>query len=139
MNPSDERLLQTLLETRTIAMVGASVRETRDSFRVGQYLVAAGYTVIPVNPTYAGAPLFGTTVRETLAEIDTPVEMLNVFRRSEFVPDTVDAALTALSGLKSVWMQLGVTRPVARTKAEGHGLTVIEDRCVKIEHARLLA
>ena len=138
MTPSDERMLQALVQSRTIAMAGASVRETRDSFRVGQYLLRAGYTVIPVNPAYAGAPLFGTTVRADFAEIDGPVDMLNVFRRSEFVADTVDAALAELPDLTSVWMQLGVFSAAARATAEAKDLFVVEDRCLMIEHARLM-
>ncbi len=139
MIPSDERLLQLLVETRTIAMVGASIRENRDSNRVGRYMVAAGYRVIPVNPTYAGTRLFGETVRGTLAEVDEPVDMLNLFRRSEHVPQAVDEALAHLPRLASVWMQLGIENSDARASAEEKGLFVVENRCLKIEHARLLA
>ena len=139
MTPSDERILQALVETKAIAMVGASVRETRDSYRVGQYLMHAGYRVIPVNPTYAGAALFDTTVIASLSEIKEPVGLLNIFRRSEFVAETVASALDTLPSLQTVWMQLGVTNKTARAMAEERGLFVVEDRCIKIEHARLIA
>ena len=138
MIPSDERMLQILVETRTIAMVGASTRPDRDSHRVGEYLVAAGFNVIPVNPTYAGEALFGTTVRASLSEIDEPVEMLNLFRRSDHVREAVDEALAALPGLKSVWMQLGVSNAEARAAAEAKGIAVVENRCLMVEHRRLM-
>lgn len=138
MIPSDERLLQILVETRTIAMVGASTRSDRDSNRAGRYLVDAGFIVIPVNPNYAGETLFGRQVLSSISDIDEPVDMLNLFRRSEHVPEAVAEALEALPGLKSVWMQLGVSSPEARAAAEAKGVTVFESRCLMAEHRRLM-
>ncbi|MEM9971115.1 MAG: CoA-binding protein [Pseudomonadota bacterium] len=138
MIPSDEHLLQVLIETRTIALVGASLRSERASNRIGRFLVGAGYRVIPVNPVYAAEPLFDTTVRASLADVDEPVDMLNLFRRSEHIPGEVQAALTHLKGLKSVWMQLGIANADARRTAIAAGLRVVEDRCIMVEHQRLM-
>ena len=100
--------------------------------------MAAGFNVIPVNPTYAGEALFGTTVRASLSEIDESVEMLNLFRRSDHVREAVDEALAALPRLKSVWMQLGVSNAEARAAAEAKGIAVVENRCLMVEHRRLM-
>jgi len=139
MTPTDEKLAQIILETRTIAMVGASIKPERASNRVGNYMARRGYRVIPVNPGHAGKTLFGQTVVATLSEIDEPVEMLNIFRRSEDVLRPVEEALQHLQGLKSIWMQLGITNAEARGRATAQGLDVVEDRCLLIEQGRLLA
>lgn len=137
MKPSDENLAKILLETRTIAMVGASVKPERPSNGVGTYLVKNGYRVIPVNPGHAGKSLFGELVRENLAEIEDSVDLLNIFRTSGLV-GIVEDALAALPGLKTVWMQQGIADADARALAKKNGLTVIEDRCIAVDHRRLL-
>lgn len=139
MTPTDERLARILLEARTIAMLGASIRPERPSHRVGNYLVAAGYRVIPVNPTHAGAELFGEKVRASLRDVGEHVDLLDIFRRPEFVPRAVRDALRHLAGLRAVWMQLGITSAEARALAEARGLDVVENRCMLIEHRRLIA
>ena len=139
MTPEDERLTQVLLETRTIAMVGASLKPVRASHRVGTYMAAQGYRVIPVNPGHAGEMLFGEPIVAKLEDIDTPVDMLNIFRRSDQIPPVVEHGLAVLPGLKSVWMQLGLESAEARAMAEGQGKTVIGNRCLYIEHLRLIA
>ena len=138
MIPADERLARLLLETRVIAMVGASLKPARPSHGVGLYMAQNGYRVIPVNPGHAGKELFGETVVASLADIEEPVDMLNIFRRSDQIAPVVKEALVALPGLKSVWMQLGLSNAEARTMAEGKGLTVVENRCLLIEHRRLM-
>lgn len=139
MTPADERLTQLLLETHIIAMVGASLNPGRASFRVGAYMAAQGYRVIPVNPGHAGKSLFGEEIVPTLADIDTQVDMLNIFRRSEHILPVVERGLDALPELKSVWMQLGLENAEARVLAESQGKSVVEDRCLLIEHRRLIA
>lgn len=138
MTPSDEQMARILLQTRTIAMVGASIKPDRPSFRVGTYLDDVGYRVFPVNPGHSGKELFGETVAAHLSEIEEPVDMLNIFRRPDQVLPMVEAAISALPGLKFVWMQLGIRNDAARILARAHGLDVIEDKCLLIEHKRLI-
>ncbi|GAA6208185.1 CoA-binding protein [Cognatishimia sp. WU-CL00825] len=137
-NYSDDDLRDVFSQTRTIAVVGFSMNPSRASHYVAKYLVAQGYNVIPVNPGHAGTTVFGTTIRATLADIDEPVDMVDVFRRSEAVPEVVEQALTHLKGLKTIWMQLGVTHEAAAKKARAAGVTVVMNRCPKIEYPRLM-
>ncbi|MDK3018021.1 CoA-binding protein [Pseudodonghicola flavimaris] len=136
---SDDLLKDILTRTRTIALVGASANPERPSFRVGQFLAARGYRVIPVNPGLAGQELWGQTVAASLAEIDEPVDMVDIFRRSEAVGPIVTAALAAFPGLQTVWMQLGVENAAAAAQAEERGVLVIQNRCPKIEYDRLMS
>ena len=138
MTPLDERLNRLLLETRTIVMVGASLNPARASHRVGAYMAGQGYRVIPVNPGHAGKTLFGETIVARMEDVSEPVDMLNIFRQSELIPPVVETGLEALNGLKSVWMQLGLTSEEARRMAEARGKTVVENRCLIIEHMRLI-
>lgn len=126
------RLLET---TRTIALVGASDRPERAAFEVMGVLLAHGYHVIPVNPALAGQQIHGQTVVATLADVGEPIDMVDVFRRSEFVAQVVEDAIAA--GAKAVWTQLGVIDEAAADRAEAAGLTVVMDRCPKIELRRL--
>ena len=138
MTIADERLSKILLDTRVIAMVGASIRPDRPSFRVGTYMAAQGYRVIPVNPGHAGETLFGETVVASLDTIPDKVDMLNIFRRADQIAPVVRDGLEALPGLKYVWMQLGLSNAEGRKLAEDAGLSVVEDRCFLIEHQRLI-
>lgn len=131
----DAEIARILRTTRMIAMVGASLDPSRPSHDVGHFLVEQGYRVIPVNPSAAGQMLFGEPIRASLAEVDA-ADMVDIFRRSEAVPEVVDAALK-LPGLRTIWMQLGVHNPYAAHMARSRGLAVVEDRCPKIEIARL--
>ena len=126
------RLLET---TRTIALVGASDRPERAANEVMGVLLAHGYRVIPVNPQLAGQTIHGQTVVATLADISEPIDLVDVFRRSEFVAEVVDDAIAA--GARAVWTQLGVIDHAAAARAEAAGLTVVMDRCPKIEIRRL--
>lgn len=138
MSYSDDFLRRVLDEARVIAMVGASTNPVRASYFVASYLTARGRRVIPVNPAQAGQELFGEKVLSELSEIDVPVDMVDVFRRSEHVPEIVDEALaTLMPGLKSIWMQFGVVHAEAAARAEAAGLDVVMDRCPKVEMARL--
>jgi len=128
--------------TRTIAAVGVSLNDVRPSYYVARYLKLKGYKVIPVNPRYAGTEAFGETVIESLAAIPRqhdPIDMVDIFRRSEEAGGVVDEAIEALldRGLKTIWMQIGVIDPAAAARAEAKGLTVIMNHCPKIEYQRL--
>ncbi len=138
MSYSDDFLRRVLEEGQVVAMVGASTNPVRASYFVASYLTARGRRVIPVNPAQAGQELFGETVLSGLSEIETQVDMVDIFRRSEHVPEIVDAALQHLMpGLKSIWMQFNVIHEEAAAKAEDAGLDVVMDRCPKVELARL--
>ncbi|MBO0902293.1 CoA-binding protein [Jiella sonneratiae] len=126
-----------LSETKTIAMVGASAREVRPSYFVLKYLLAKGFDVIPVNPGLAGRAILGQTVYPNLAAIPRPVDMVDIFRSSDAVPGVVEAALSLDPLPKVVWMQLSVRNDAAAARAEAAGITVIMDRCPKIEYGRL--
>jgi predicted CoA-binding protein len=104
---------------------------------VGRYLGLKGYRVIPVNPGQAGNMLWGVEVKASLADITEPVDVVDIFRRPEAVPGIVDEALAMDPLPKVIWMQIGVTHAAAAAKAEAAGLTVIQDRCPKIEYQRL--
>jgi len=136
---SDESLLEVLRRCRTIAMVGASPKWVRPSYFAMKYLQAKGYRVIPVNPRAAGESILGETVYASLADIPDRFDMVDVFRRAEDVPPIVDEAiaLKEAKGIRCLWLQLGIRHDVAAAKAEAAGLTVIMDRCVKIEFGRL--
>ena len=139
MTPNDERLARIMLEARTIAMVGASLRPERASFGVARYLVDAGYRVIPVNPGYVGQELFDEAFVSDLNEIEGPVDLVNLFRRSEDVPPHVEEALSLPQRPKTIWMQLGISNAEARASAEAQGLQVVENRCLLVEHRRLIS
>ena len=134
---SDEHLAKVLKRARVIAVVGVSTNPVRPSYFVARYLGLKGYTVIPVNPMAAGEELFGRKVVASLAEIEEPVDMVDIFRRSEAVPEVVDEALAALPHLQTIWMQIGVEHAEAAARAEARGITVIQNRCPKIEYQRL--
>jgi uncharacterized protein len=140
MSYSDALLRRILRETRTVATVGVSLNETRPSFFVARYLALKRFRVIPVNPAYAGQQAFGATVIGSLAEIaEGPVEMVDIFRRSDQAGGVVDEALENLldKGLRTIWMQIGVEDQAAAARAEARGVTVIMNRCPKIEYQRL--
>ncbi len=131
----DALLARILGSVNTIAMVGASTNWNRPSYFVMKYLQGKGYRVIPVNPGAAGQTILGETVRATLADIDEPVDMVQVFRKSEAVPPIARDAIAI--GAKVLWLQLGVRHDDAAAEAQAAGLTVIMDRCPKIEFGRL--
>jgi len=124
-----------LTSVRTIAVVGASPRRERPSHRVMAYLQRRGYRTIPVNPNAAGSTINGETVYARLAEVPEPIDMVDVFRRTEMAGVVVDEAIVV--GAKIVWMQLGVRDDDAAARAEAHGLKVVMNRCPAIEIPRL--
>ncbi|WP_170383241.1 CoA-binding protein [Ruegeria atlantica] len=134
---SDVYLKEILQRTKVIAVVGVSMNPVRPSYYVARYLSLKGYRVIPVNPGHAGKELFGRTVRASLAEISEPVDMVDIFRRSEAVPPIVDEALATIPNLRTIWMQIGVQNSDAAATAQARGLDVVMNRCPKIEYQRL--
>ena len=136
---SDAHLRGILTRVRSVAVVGVSMNPVRPSYYVARYLNLKGYRVIPVNPGHAGKELFGETVRGTLADIGEPVDMVDIFRRSEAVPPIVDEALELFPDLDTIWMQIGVEHAEAAARAEARGVTVIQNRCPKIEYQRLFS
>ena len=134
---TDTQLKSILTATKTVAVVGVSTNPVRPSYFVARYLDLKGYTVIPVNPGHAGKMLFGKEIKASLNDIDHPVDMVDIFRRSEAVPPIVDEALAQFPDLKTIWMQIGVEHADAAAKAEARGVTVIQNRCPKIEYQRL--
>ncbi|SHE51185.1 hypothetical protein SAMN05444279_103151 [Ruegeria intermedia] len=134
---SDEYLKSILQRTKVIAVVGVSMNPVRPSYYVARYLSLKGYNVIPVNPGHAGASLFGQTVRASLSEISEPVDLVDIFRRSEAVPPIVDEALAAFPELRTIWMQIGVENAQAAAVAQARGVDVVMNRCPKIEYQRL--
>ncbi len=136
---TDAFLRDILQSTKVVAVIGVSANPVRPSYYVARYLSLKGFRVIPVNPGLAGQKLFGETVYGDLADIpaDTPVDMVDIFRRSEHVPPIVDTALAHLPALKTIWMQIGVEHAAAAAKAESAGLRVVQNRCPKIEYQRL--
>ena len=134
---SDQFLKDVLRRTRRIAVVGVSANEIRPSYYVARYLSLKGYEVFPVNPGHAGKTLFGRTVHASLDEIEGGVDMVDIFRRPEHVPQVVDEALAAFPDLRTIWMQIGVTHAEAAATARARGVDVVMDRCPKIEYQRL--
>jgi len=132
----DNRLAGLLRDAETIAVVGASPKPNRPSYQVMTYLQNAGYSVIPVNPGQAGKEILGLPVYGHLSEIEEPVDIVDIFRQSEFVGGVVDEAIDIKAG--AVWMQLDIKNDQAAKTAKDAGLQVVMDRCTKIEHARLL-
>jgi len=131
----DPYLRDILTSVRTIAVVGASPRRERPSHRVMAYLQRRGYRAIPVNPNAAGATIDGETVYARLADVPEPIDMVDVFRRTEMASGVVDQAIAV--GAKVVWMQLGVRDDDAAARAEAQGLKVVMNRCPAIEIPRL--
>ena len=132
---TDDEIRDLLTNTRTIALVGASDRPNRPSYDVMQRLQRHGYRVFPVNPRITGEHIHGEFVWRELDQIGEPIDMVDVFRRSEEVGPVVEEAIRA--GAKSVWMQIGVINEEAAARAEAAGLKVVMDRCPKIELPRL--
>jgi uncharacterized protein len=131
----DDYLRAILEEVRTIAVVGASPRRERPSHGVMAYLQRRGYRAIPVNPNAAGDRINGEKCYAALAEVPEPIDMVDVFRRTEAAGGVVDQAIAA--GAKIVWMQLGVRDDAAARRAEAAGLKVVMNRCPAIEIPRL--
>lgn len=131
----DKQIAQLLLETKTIALEIASPKPERASNRILQFLLAQGYDVYPVNPGLAGGRIAGREVYGSLEDIPVPIDMVDIFRRSDSVEPIVTQAIKAQA--KAVWMQLGVINTQACDLAQAAGLEVVMDKCPAIEIPRL--
>jgi len=123
-----------LRNAKTIAVVGLSSKKTRPSFGVSQYMQRAGYRIIPVNPIET--EVLGEKAYPDLESVPEPVDIVNIFRRSDQVPPVVDSAIRI--GAKAIWMQQGIVNEEAAEKARVAGIPVVMDRCIFLEHARLI-
>ena len=131
---NDATIRELLHTAKSIAVVGLSSNPWRASFGVSKYMQAQGYRIIPVNPNEV--KVLGEQAFPSLAAVPGGVDIVNIFRRSEFIPEIVDAAIA--KGARCVWMQQGVIHTEAAGKAEKAGLLVVMDRCIGMEHRRLL-
>src|SRR4051812_8661400 len=134
-----DNLIKTILRSvKTIAMVGASGNEIRPSYFAMMYLLNKGYQVIPINPGLAGKTILGQTVYGSLKDVPAPVDMVDIFREAKYAPQIAREVVAEKDrlGVKILWMQLGVVSPEAEQIGQEAGLTVIMDRCPKIEHGR---
>jgi len=131
----DKELSDLLVQVKTIALVGASDKPHRASYSVMAYLLEQGYQVIPVSPKLAGQSLLGQPVVAQLADITTPVDMVDVFRNAEAAYGVAQEAIAI--GAKVLWLQLGVINEQAAAIAKQAGLQVVMDKCPKIEIPRL--
>lgn len=132
---SDEAIADVLQSVKTIALLGASHKPQRASYRVMQFLLSHGFQVVPVNPMLSGTDLQGQRVYESLAAIPYPIDMVDVFRNSSHLPQIVEETIAAKVGI--LWTQLDVVNVEAAQHAEDHGIRVVMDRCPAIEWPRL--
>ncbi len=132
-NPSRDEIGALLEKAGNIAVVGLSDKTDRTSYMVSQAMQSRGYRIIPVNPTAAGQQILGETCYASLADVPEPIDIVDVFRRSEFCADVAREAVSV--GAKTLWLQSGVFSDEAAEIAGEAGLTVIMDRCIKVEDA----
>jgi uncharacterized protein len=123
-----------LRSSHTIAVVGLSSKRYRPSYGVAEYMQNAGYRIIPVNPFET--EILGETAYAALGEVPEHIDIVDIFRRSEFVPELVEAAIRI--GARAIWMQEGVIHEAAAAKARAAGLEVVMDRCILKDHRRML-
>lgn len=136
-NPSDAVVRELLRKARTIAVVGLSNNVSRPSHVVAAYLQQQGYRILPVNPQLVGQTVLGEPCVAQLEDLHEPVDIVDVFRRTE---DVLPVAASAVAiGARCLWQQLGVTHVPAAEQVQSAGLVSVMDRCLKIEHARLMA
>ena len=135
----DDHIAAVLGSVRSVALIGASSHMSRPSYFVMKYLGGKGYTLYPVNPGIAGQSILGHTVYASLADVPAPIDMVDIFRNSQAALEVTRDAIAQKDrlGLKVVWMQLSVRNDEAAAEAEAAGLTVIMNRCPKIEYGRL--
>ena len=134
---TDEELRDLLLDTKVIAVVGLSANPDRPSNQVAWYLHHQGYRLFGVNPACPEPEVFGVPMLPSLDQVPEPIDLVDVFRRPEYTPQVARDA--AAAGAGAVWLQLGIRSDEARAVVTEAGLRYVEDRCLKVEHARLLA
>ena len=127
-----------LAQPRTVAVLGASVRPRRAGYYVPRYLHGEGFDIYPVNPDYAGQELFGRPVLATLSEVPVPIEVIDVFRRSEHLSGHLDEILGLEPLPEAVWFQLGVQDDLVAQRLSEAGIDVVQNRCMLADHQRWL-
>ena len=133
---TDAEVRELLRGVKVIAVVGLSANPDRPSNQVGWYLHHQGYRLFGVNPMCPAPEVFGVPVLPALDQVPEPIDLVDVFRRPEYTPDVARQAVAV--GARALWLQLGIRSAEARAIAEGAGLAYVEDRCLKVEHGRLL-
>ena len=133
---SDEELRELLRGTRVIAVVGLSANPDRASNQVAWYLHHQGYRLFGVNPECPEPEVFGVPMLPALDQVPEPIDIVDVFRRPQYTPEVARDAVAV--GARALWLQLGIRSPEARAITEEAGLAYVEDRCLKVDHARLL-
>jgi uncharacterized protein len=133
---TDDELRELLRQTKVVAVVGLSANPDRPSNQVAWYLHHQGYRLFGVNPRCPVPEVFGVPMLPSLDQVPEPVDVVDVFRRPEHAPDLAREAVAV--GARALWLQAGIRSPQARAIAEEGGLAYVEDRCLKVDHARLL-
>jgi predicted CoA-binding protein len=133
---SDDELRDLLRSTRTIAVVGIKDDESEDAFRVPAYMQEHGYRIVPVNPKLRR--VLGERAHRSLADVDVPVDLVNLFRAPDHIPAHADEILGMQPRPKAVWMQLGIVHGPSAARLRSAGIAVVQDRCIMVEHRRLL-
>ena len=129
--------IQTILETsRTIAIVGASKNENKDSYKIMKYLQHKGYKIFPINPNFSGRKILGETVYDKIEDIQNDIDIVDVFRTSDEVISK--AKQTINKKAKTLWLQLDIISPKSKLIVESEGINFIENKCTKIEHEKFL-
>jgi uncharacterized protein len=134
---NDTRLREILTGSPTVAVLGVHTQQEKAAYYVPEYLHDEGYRIIGVNPEFTSETLFGEKVRASLAEIKEPVDLVDVFRRPEMIPQHIDDILAMKPRPKVVWFQLGIKNDDAAKVLEDAGITVIQNRCTLADHQRL--
>jgi uncharacterized protein len=134
----DDGLRRILREARTVAVLGAKARPAEPAHYVPAYLAREGYRVLPVNPTLVGSQILGEAVRPTLADLEEPVDVIDVFRRPEYLPGHAGEILKLSWRPAVVWFQLGIRNDAAAERLARAGIRVVQNRCMMPEHRRLL-
>lgn len=138
MSTSTEDVKRILQESHKVAVLGAHPVESKAAHYVPRYLAGRGYEVYPVNPVYEGGTLFGREIVSSLVALTEPVDLIDVFRRSEHLPDHVSDILEMTPLPKVVWFQLGIQNDEVAKELEAAGITVVQNRCMLADHQRLL-
>lgn len=134
---TDPQISAVLRAARTIAVLGAHEQASRPAFYVPDYLHGQGYRILPVNLMLAGKTLWGETVRATLAEITEPVDIVDVFRRPDLLPEHLDDLLAMKPRPRLVWLQLGIRNDTFARAVQDAGMDVVQDHCTLADHRRL--
>jgi len=139
LTDDDEGLATILREAKTIAVLGAKADRAEPAFFVPAYLLARGYRILPVNPKFRGQRIFDVPVVATLAELPETAEVIEVFRRPEYLPGHAEEILSLPWRPRAVWFQLGIRHDGAAERLARSGIRVVQDRCMMPEHRRLVA